>query len=449
MDFRLRGNDKLNELIMRWIKVIALLSLFLVSCGESVGNEVITAVSQPTTTRLTGGLAPTFTPIQPATPLPIKTAVFNSSPDETAVLPTLPPDQILVNLRYALPEIGLDRSLQGNAAGHIVIRDNVTEASAESANLDNIIAEMVHVLPETELEPLSEPCPTCLFLSYELPLTGETGEGWLHDQRLAASLENYISIALGPHFPPDTIIGIRRSASSYAPAHSLALTANGRLFQWTAIDDSVAEDEGNTFAPAELQAALNRLPLDRLQDSYAVDCTLSPNELLYLRAGEASRAVQIVCPEFALPDMLIPLYSQLDTLMAENLGEEATPPPAAFPLNGVIDYQRADDGARLTILMDGTAVISTSTLTDTLSATSTVPTADWRRLQLDLLDSGLLATGLLTFQVDPAEETAVAPSRLLVRGEEGVYDAAWQELPETSAFTTLNDLLDSFLPQEE
>jgi len=383
--------------------------------------------------------------------LPTQTAVFPSAssilPTATPPPPTFPPDETIVNLRYALPAIGLERTLEGKADGRIIIHDPMTGRTAESGANGPILSEMMPALSAATLEPLSEPCPTCLFLSYELPLVDETREGWLRDPRLAASLENYLSIALGPHFPPETIIGLRRSASSYAPAHSLALTANGRLFQWSATEDQFIEDEDNTFAPAELQSALNRLPLARLQDSYVIDCALSPNELLYLRVGETSRAVQIVCPEFALPDMLLPLYLQLDNLMATKLGDQSTPPPAAFPLSSLIDYQRAEDGAQMTLSIDGSAIISTATLTDTAAITGTISATQLRNLQLDLLATGVLTTGLTTFHIDPdAEETN--PSRLLVRGEEGVYDAIWENLPETAVFTTLNDLLNSFLPQE-
>ena len=97
--------------------------------------------------------------------------------------------------------------------------------------------------------------------------------------------------------------------------------------------------------------------------------------------------------------------------------------------------------------MDGSATIFTTTLTDTTAITGTISATQLRDLQLDLLATDVLTTGLKTFHVDPDAE-ATNPSRLLVRGEEGVYDAIWESLPETAVFTTLNDLLNSFLPQE-
>ena len=437
---------------MRWIKVIALLLLFLVSCGTNAEMGQPT-VPFPTTTRIIGGLAPTFTPI-PSGGVVAETAVFTSDgiadpiiASDSTRIPTVS-NEIIVNLRYALPALNLNRTLSGTADGQISIYDEATGRTAKGSQREDILAELIPALSVTTLEPLDDECPTCLFLSYELPLTGETREGWLRDPRLAASLENYLAIALGPHFPPETIIGLRRSASSYAPAHSLALTANGRLFQWSATEDQFVEDEDNSFAPAELQSTLNRLPLARLQDSYVVDCALSPNELLYLRVGETSRAVQIVCPEFALSDMLLPLYLQLDSLMAAKLGNESTPPPAAFPLSSLIDYQRAEDGARMTLFIDGSAIIATTTLSNTVAITSTISATQLRNLQLDLLATGVLTTGLKTFHIDPDAEVT-NPSRLLVRGEEGVYDTIWELLPEPIVFTTLNDILDSFLPQEE
>lgn len=432
---------------MRWIKVVLFLSLFLASCGASATEPTVVL---PTQTRIVGGLMPTFTPVASGELLPTKTAVFTNdgiadpiiTSDSTPV-PT-PSNETIVRLRYAMPAIGLGRTLEGTADGQISIYDEVSERTASGGQRGNILAELIPALSATTLEPMDD-CPTCLFLSYELPLAGETREGWLRDPRLAASLENYLAIALGPHFPAETIIGLRRSASSYAPAHSLALTANGRLFQWSATEDRFIEDETDTFAATELQSTLNRLPLARLQDGYVVDCALSPNELLYLRVGETSHAVQIVCPEFSLPDALLPLYLQLDDLMIAKLGDAYTPPSAAFPLSSLIDYQRAEDGARLTLLLDGSAIISTAALTETAVITGTIPATELRSLQLDLLATGVLTTGLKTFQLDPAAETLENPSRLLVRGEEGVYDAMWEILPEPAPFTTLNELLNRFL----
>lgn len=430
---------------MRWIKFVFFLSLLLVSCG--VSGEGGPTVVFPTPTRIVGGLMPTFTPASTGGGLPTQTAVFNNAPIITSVPTAVPTtsNETIVRLRYALPAINLGRTLEGTADGQISIYDEASGRTATSGQLGSILAELIPALSAATLEPLDD-CPTCLFLAYELPLTGETRQGWLRDPRLAASLENYISIALGPHFPPETIIGLRRSASAYAPAHSLALTANGRLFQWSATDDQLIEAEDGDFAAAELQSTLNRLPLARLQDGYVVDCALSPNELLYLRVGETSRAVQIVCPEFSLPDMLLPLYLQLDSLMAAKLGDASTPPPAAFPLSALLDYQRGEDGARLTLLMDGSAIIATTRLTDTAPITGTISATQLRDLQLDLLATNVLTTGLKTFQIDPAVETPANSSRLLVRGEEGVYDAMWTILPDSIAFTTLNDLLNRFLP---
>ncbi len=435
---------------MRWHILFPLFLLFLAACnsdstaviGQADIGQPTAFIPDPPATRPIGGIAPTFTPIRPVTPLPSRTPFATIEPlsKETAV----PFDQILITLHYTLPALALDRSLTGNTAGQIIIRDETTGITGESIHREGIIKEMVDVLSQTTLNSPDEECPDCLFLSYELPLTGESGEGWLRDPRLAASLENYFAVAIGPHFPPETIVGLRRSASTYAPAHTLALTANGRLWRWVATEERVREDVGNSLIPAELQSALNRLPLAKLQESYAVDCTLSPNEMLYLQAGDTTRSIPILCPEFALPDMLIPLYAQLDELAAQTLGEAATPPPAIFPLTAVLDYKRAD-GAQMTVLMDGSIIVSEA-ISSTTAITSTISTAGWRTLQLDLLKTGELALGLQTFMIDPAEQPDTPQSHLLVRGEEGVYDALWETLPDAAPFTALDELLDNSLP---
>ena len=125
-----------------------------------------------------------------------------------------------------------------------------------------------------------------------------------------ASLENFFEIALGPHFPPDMVVGLRRSASAYAPAQSLALTSDGTVWIWQANRSQIVA----SFAAADgLIEALSATATFSFQAVYDAACEAVPVESLWLRRNPTDlQMIEIACPAYALPATLLPLYAQLD-----------------------------------------------------------------------------------------------------------------------------------------
>ncbi|MCZ7667840.1 MAG: hypothetical protein M5U34_11810 [Chloroflexi bacterium] len=171
-------------------------------------------------------------------------------------------------------------------------------------------------------------------------------------------------------------------------------------------------------------------------------------ETLALQQNDDAWNGRLRCPELALPTSLQPLYVQLDTLIAANLPDAFLErPPAAFPLDGLLQYQRAD-GASLRLFcrwrLDSrrpSGEVFTSTLTTTLPISLTGT----------LLDGPLLQPGYQTFTLEDTEAitgtvTAVPPTSVLaVRGPDGVYDAEWTVPPDHDAIRFLNELLNALL----
>ena len=417
--------------------LLTLLVLFLIvgvlaGCANSAttdeNGQVIGAPPRPPVT-----LQPTFTPLPTSGPLP---TITPPPAQPTAVPSTLVPfGDTAVELRYRIPALSLDRRLQGSIASEIIVVDETTGLSGQRNNQAGIMLELNSALPEMTLEPLPENCDACVYVEYALPNQGLSDAGWLQDPVLLASIENYLTAALGPHFPPDTVIGLRRSASPYAPAHSIALTADGRIWTWLATEAQVTPPTEANPARSEL-SLLADLSLTDLEAQYAVDCTGSPLETLVLRQGAADWEGLVFCPELALPDVLLPLYLRLDALLAEKTAVIALPrPDPLFPLDGLVDYRRAD-GAQLTLLADSTLIgVDTAGTVFTGTLTTTLPIS----LTTALVRSNLLQPGLRTFEDDP---TATSPRTVLVvRGPMGLLDGQWITLPENAIFATLDALL--------
>ncbi|MCB9423339.1 MAG: hypothetical protein H6667_26325 [Ardenticatenaceae bacterium] len=418
-------------------KVWLLLGIvFLVGCSQPAPTPIAPDVVRPVSTP--GTLPPTFTPEATAVPPVPSAPQSTSTPAATAT--SVDFDKTSIQLRYTIPLLGLDRRLRGNIGGQIFLLDGATGAAEEYNNQPTVLAELQTVLPQTELLPVPDGCDACVQLEYQLPLTGESGSGWVQDTVLLVSLDNFMTAALGSHFPPGTQTGLRRNISQYAPAHTLAVTGDGRLFRWLAVDNQIAEP-----VPADpaLLVLAQTVPVADLASDYIVDCAVTlPVETLIVSPDAAP--IQLACPEFGLPGSLLPLYLAFDDLLAPILADLSVPrPPAAFPLRALLDYHRADE-TRLTIYQDGlvTAVTATETYTSTLGATQIVS------LTTTLLDSGQLQPGLKSFLPTPTPvvtATAVAEpmSTLVLRGPDRVYDGRWPGIPD---LTELNALLDSLLP---
>lgn len=426
-----------------------LLLWLLVACAQNTPTSPATPINEDVAAPLVFTppvLVPTFTPLSTPGPLP----TFTPNVVQTVAATSTPVNfnETAVELRYNIPAIGLDRRLQAKVGGSIILVDEITLLAVEQVNQPGILLEIRQAVEGLELAPVPEGCDTCVWFRYDLPLTGVSEEGWLQDPILLASIENYMAINLGPHFPPDTVLGLRRSASPFAPAHSLALTANGRLWAWLATEGQISElsDE----QAAVLSNLLPELPIATLDNQYLVECAGTPNETLWLNPTGEKKEVFITCPAYALPTTLLPLYLVLHELLTEKTADVALPqPPFGFPLDALLDYRRAD-GPRLTLYQDGTLQLQTADLTYTTTLTTTTPIS----LTGNLLASGILQPGLTTFFVtDTGTPTPAVPlSILLVRATDGVWDGQWENTADIPALLELDTLLNSLLalaqPQE-
>jgi hypothetical protein len=413
-----------------------LLGLFiLVGCSQPTPTPISPDVVRPVLTP--GELPPTFTPeataVSPDTPTPQPT------PTSAATATSIDFDKTAVQLRYTIPALGLDRRLRGNIAGQIFLLDGATGQAEEYNNQSTVLAELQSVLPTAELLPVPEGCDACVQIEYELPLTGETDSGWLQETVLLVSVDNFMTAALGPHFPPGTQAGLRRNISQYAPAHTIAVLDDGRILRWLATDFQVADP----VAAPELLPLAQSIATDELATDYIVDCAVTlPVETLIVSPDVPP--IRIACPEFGLPGRLLPLYLAFGEWLAPVLADVVVErPPAAFPLDALLDYRRADE-TRMTLFNDGrvVAIDAAGSYTTTLDAAQVIS------LTTTLLDSGQLQTGLKSFLPTPtpaitATVTAVPMSVLRLRGPNAVYDGQWTGIPELPA---LNELLDSLLP---
>ena len=411
----------------------SILVILLVGCASPPDSPVPTPQpmvlpsAQPVPATFTPGPAPA---LPTASPLPTQPA----TPTTLADTP-IPFENTVVELRYFAPAIGLDRRLQGNIGSQIILVDETSGKGQQRDNQATVLLQLQQVLKDLELPPVPDGCDRCVQLSYDLPLEGRSATGWLQDLTLLASIENFMSVTLGAHFPPGTTAGLRRSASPYAPSQTLAVMEDGHFWVWQATQDTVPEPQ---FVDAGLLEAISAFDTVDLESDYVANCQGVPLETLYFSAEEAVQ-ITIACPEFALPTQLIPIYSQFDVLMAAQLSGDIDRPPVGFPLTALLDYQR-DDGAQLTLFADGSTVAlsnSNDIFTDTLAVSQVIS------LTTSLIESGEVKLGLTTFADEAESETVV--SRILIRGDQGVYDGMWQRATQEPSLENINALLDSFV----
>lgn len=401
-------------------------------------EEVVSAPAGPTAV---SQLPPTFTP-RPAQLAPSPTSG-----------PTLPPatprptntpidfDETAVEVRYQIPALGLDRRLQGNINSQLIYVDETSGAAFQRNNQASILLELQQVLPNLNLAEIPDGCDSCVRLSYALPLRGESASGWLQDPVLLASVENLMVVNLGPHWPPEAVAGLRRSASVYEPAHTIALAADGRLWSWLATADDVGQIE--TVDPDLLLAHPNWPPETAVAE-YLVACPGVAIETFWWQTTlDETGQIRLNCPEFSLPFSLVPLYGQLSDWLEPaltSLGEDRRP-PSRFPLDGwlLADWPNGD---RLILFRDGRYQIQSAAgeiISDTLTLDLAAELVD------DLLAADLVAPGLNTF-LDEATPAANSVT-LLIRTEDGVYDGRLPaNRPELEA---LNGLLTDLLQLTE
>ncbi len=416
--------------------------VILVSCGQAAtggdGNYVMPTPRPPMT------LAPTFTPASTQAPLP--TITPPSFAQETAVLDTpIPFDETVIQLWYQIPMLGVNRRLQGNVANQLILVDENSGRSVQRNNEGGVMFELRQALSNMELASLPEGCQGCVYVAYEITDAGLSGAGWLQDPVVLASIENFMSASLGPHFPAGTVIGLRRSASPFTPGHSIAITEDGRLWMWLATESDVSAPVG-TEAVFPALAELAQLPFAELDEKYEADCRGVPIETLSLTQNGDTWQGRIVCPELTLPTTLQPLYIELDKLVAEKTADvTATQPESAFPVDALLQYSRSDD-SMLKLFTDSTLIatdpfggVFTSTLTSTLPIS----------LTSSILETGVLGPGYQSFMAtEPVTTTVTAepPTFVLaVRGPDGVYDGEWPALPNFEILRELNSILNRMI----
>lgn len=419
-------------------------------------------MSVDTFPELSGTAAPTTTALVLPTLLPTRTAVPSPSPSATSppqptATATEVPDfnEIAADLHYTIPGLALDRRVTGTVGGEITVVDETTGERVVRPNQGGIVTELQQTLPTITLADLPDNCPFCVYFEYELPTLGVSGSGWLTDTRTLASVENYTAAVLGPHFPAGTVIGLRRNASPYKAAHTIALTADGQLWRWLANDQEIEGPQPAGAANEALLAALAATPLEEVEDAYTAACGEgTPLEILYINPDGlgAGKAVRVRCPNLALSSTLLPLYLQLNGLLQPLLADEGLEEPEPnVPLGTLIHYRRGD-GARLTLLQDGSAVLFSGgddPITATVSLTS-VGSLDVISLTATLVESSLLRPGIETLT------STMAANYLIVRAEDGVYTAAWDEGEADEALLAALAELDALLagvvaapPEEE
>ena len=436
-------------MIKKWQFILTFAALLLFGCTQqpapgNIQDQPVVSVGEATAVIV----PPTFTPLSPEERLmtiePQVTVTQRAIPTVATNTP-IPFGETAVELHYRIPAIGLDRRMQGNISSQIIIADELTGDIIKRDNQSGVLIELQQTLPNLVLEPLPENCLECVYISYDLPFADLSGEGWFKDPAILASIDNYLTLSLGPHFPPNTVMGLRRNASPYAPAHTIAILEDGSQYSWLATDYEL--DAPSTVAPSILET-LNLLDLEQLGTQYEVTCPGAAAEMLFLYNGETSRWILINCPEYALPTSLLPIYKAIDGALAEKLlasdAVEARP-PALFPLDALLQYNRVD-GAQLTIFDDSTAIAvspANETITTTLSSTAVLS------LTTSLIDSNQLKLGLTSFSAETSdsgnegETPTPRPPRsiLLVRGPDGVYDGFWDETANVPLLATLNELL--------
>ena len=294
-------------------------------------------------------LYPTFTAI----PSPTAPAAPTATPTRPTATP-LPLDTTWVMLRYEIPALGLARTLRGTVGNQIVMTDELTGKSVTQQNQVGVLLEIEEALGGLVLAEMPASCPTCVHLTYELPLQARRETGWFTDPVFLGSVENYLAVALGPHFPPATRFGLRRRASAFKAAQTIAWLEDGVIWNWPATAADVPTPQPPTDAQ---QAAFADAAQLALRATYGHSCLNYADDFLYFAGTDDNRTIRVNCSAQALPTVLLPLYAQLEMLLAGQVDETAPPmPPLPLAPPVLLFYQRADAGT-VTLFPDGTVEI--------------------------------------------------------------------------------------------
>lgn len=404
--------------------------LIMIGVGCEARPQTPSPTSAPITPAVAGTPLPRPTLVDIPTLLPTQTLVAQPTATETRPLqPTPTPlatvelSEVVLALEYSIPGLGLTRTLTATFASRITLADAATGQTVVQPQQARILLEIQSVLNELTLEPVPDGCELCPRLSYSLPVAEQSGAGWLTDPVLLASLENYFAVHLGPHWPPNTVLGLRRSASPYRPAHTLAFTADGQLWRWSAIDSQVAPQEEALLTWDDLVSSPDVLALD---NSYQQECLNVARETLYFQLEETTKTIQIRCPELSLPTTLTDLYTALAVRMGTvGLAEGESDRSPLFPYTTALYYQR-EDGYRLTLDKNGLVVIAAEgEIQATANLTASLPIS----LTTTALESGLMVPGTpeLLHTFTTTDTTSLPTNFLMVRDPDGTAEYTWND----------------------
>ena len=409
--------------------VFFVLLALLVACGGEPEIIVVTATfpAQRATVAPIPSIYPTHT--RESAFEVITEAEFSATPTvPRATATAVDFTQPALSFRYAIPAIGLDRTATGSLASVLTLRDETTGAEEIFPNQGGYLVQIETVLDQLALAPLPAGCDRCVYLSYSLPFAGQAAEGWLQDPIIIASIERLFTDALGPHFPPDTALGLHRRVAGYSIGHTAAVLADGTVWAWNAPDASINPPRQLTATERDqlLDFAVNRL----WGASYEAACPYYPHETLFIN-GDLQ--IDVTCPELSLPITLLPIYEGIDRFTADSLADERNVPYPAqpLPLDARIYYERIDQ-ASITIFNDGRFVVT--------SAAGDQTEGQIRAEEVDGFVSQIIATEVVPLGVTLATQDEILNEQdgveldtgereyeelLLVRGDLGVHELGW------------------------
>ena len=423
---------------------VVLICIMLSACQGDEDNALVNGTeSRPVESALIPAtrILPTIYPTSSPHPTLLPTETISPLPTDIPNTP-IAFDQTVVELTYTIPSIGLERSMRANVSSVLEVTDEATGEAVILRDQIGVIYELQLALPELNLEELPEACPNCVQLSYNLPLAGLQDQGWLTDAQMLASLENFTAANIQPHFPEKTVLGYRRSATPYQAAYTLALTSDGALWHWSAIDGEVPNPTDDGEFVDRIGSLVGDLTIEELSDGYSAPCPSGAGlETLYIKLTAESKQIKFVCPELSLPYNLLPLYLELVTKVEEVLPKAIEDEPAkAVPLNNLIHYQTSD-GSQMSLLIDGYVNLLDS---KGIVYTQTITVSNIISLTAILIDDGNLLKGASIFNDSQTDNL------LFVRGFDSVYSIGWSdgEAPlERESMDLIDRLLEELLEQ--
>jgi hypothetical protein len=367
---------------------------------------------------------PTIYPTETPGPIPTATATQEAAFAEAS--PTQPPlDSTSLSFRIEIPVLGLERSLVGTVGGQITMVDIATGEETSRANQGSILLEMITVLDGLDLDPMPPDCQTCVHFEYELPLSDVSESGWLREVQVLASVDNYLTAHLGPHFPSGAVVGLRRSASSYDVAQTIAVDIDGGMWRWLASSDRVSEQEASNIDVVTLFETLTGTQISTV---YEAACPGSPVETLVLGASGDRREIRLRCPELVLPGVLAPLYAGLAGQLAGLESEAQLPAPDyGLPVDGLLYYEDAGEQS-LTISLAGLALLEhpvSGTISFTLPITQVITATSQLAAAPGMVPGGAPLIAHLFPALAPELEVASYDNVLAVRQADGVYSIGW------------------------